>query len=457
MAKAFRSLKEAEKFLFKAIANSEEDKVCQWVNHFESYFPPLLSEYVEVISDTLTNPNKKARLLVGNGTSTPGRIYISPEKVHSIVMSDPEVKKRVFGHKRDHFKNTNNTLLIYSAKLDSRFVSSQESAYPLLIELSKRIECIFAYPKSSPASNKYLCLGKSLEINDESLNSEAMSISQLQQINPGAAIFFTPHKKITNELKDTKIFDIFFDGTEFRGQRPPDFALSLGTAHRSRFPDQNPIYTSETEFALPAPQSGIHRKYTPKIIQGQKKNEVNFGAFCRLAKLDISTLEVWAQLLNAIDHSTLTFAYLGTTPIAEHYLRSYFETRNINAHRIKVLPRMNTNNYLKYLSDMDIILGASPEQGGISCLDALASAVPFITYAGNSVTTTAIKITEGLNMSYFNTYSTPDFIDTVKQFIKTGFPNDPKKNAEIMNTYMQKSRRDFLDKTLIGLQHALSS
>ena len=90
----------------------------------------------------------------------------------------------------------------------------------------------------------------------------------------------------------------------------------------------------------------------------------------------------------------------------------------INPERIVFLNKLSTNDYLKILAQMDIILGSSPEQGGITCYDALMCNVPYIVYAGNSSTLPSSYILQRLGKNKWITHSSTEFISTIKDEIR---------------------------------------
>ena len=63
---------------------------------------------------------------------------------------------------------------------------------------------------------------------------------------------------------------------------------------------------------------------------------------------------------------------------------------------------------------MDIILGASPEEGGVSCFDALMCNKPYIVYAANSTCLSSTYILNRLGLEKWLAYSTIDLLSTVR-------------------------------------------
>ena len=67
------------------------------------------------------------------------------------------------------------------------------------------------------------------------------------------------------------------------------------------------------------------------------------------------------------------------------------------------------------MAKMDIILGSSPEQGGVTCFDALMCNIPYIIYAANSTTSASSYILEKMDLKKWITYSAAEFIARVRE------------------------------------------
>ena len=66
---------------------------------------------------------------------------------------------------------------------------------------------------------------------------------------------------------------------------------------------------------------------------------------------------------------------------------------------------------------MDVAFGASPEQGGCSCTDALAVGVPYIVNETNSVSTTASEILKSIGKSEWSVHSDSAFITAIETLL----------------------------------------
>ena len=122
---------------------------------------------------------------------------------------------------------------------------------------------------------------------------------------------------------------------------------------------------SRTAFGYPSsnrtfPRLKRHRK------DGSQKS---LAAFCRPGKLSRELIELWGETLLKIPNSELWFRYIGVTKEQILYHHELFEEIGINSERIRFLATTSTESYLETFNEIDIVLAAAPEGGGISLFD----------------------------------------------------------------------------------------
>jgi len=145
-------------------------------------------------------------------------------------------------------------------------------------------------------------------------------------------------------------------------------------------------------------ESPLRRYPSLRVSRGNSK-VLSFGAFCRTAKLSLSVIDLWISLLLRYPNASLTFSYIQSNCHSEKFVKAYFESKGIRSARVNFLPRMNSATYLDALNDIDICLGAMPEQGGISCMDSLLMGCPYVVCNSLSNTFTATGCLQYLGLS----------------------------------------------------------
>lgn len=141
-----------------------------------------------------------------------------------------------------------------------------------------------------------------------------------------------------------------------------------------------------------------------------ESGEIRIGAFCRTAKLNLKTVELWAEIMRKVERANLYFAFIQSNSESQAFVRSIFTRLGVNGGRIRFLRRMSTEQYLSVLGTMDLNLGAFPEQGGISALDSLMMGVPYIVHEGRSNTYTSTLVLKELE---FGNWSALDDVSYV--------------------------------------------
>ena len=117
---------------------------------------------------------------------------------------------------------------------------------------------------------------------------------------------------------------------------------------------------------------------------------------------------------------------------------------------------MSTNQYLETIPYMDIIFGSSPEQGGISCTDALMSNIPYIIYTANSTSSPAEYFLKSINKGHWVARSGENFVKEVSNQLKRisqGISESTKEECQLLSLKLNlvKVLMNTLKDFLIGL------
>lgn len=112
---------------------------------------------------------------------------------------------------------------------------------------------------------------------------------------------------------------------------------------------------------------------------------IAFGSFNNLAKVGPRTLDLWANVLRAVDDSVLV---IKATPFADPGVRTLFEVRfkarGIPHRRLRLLPEEpSVNQHLARYGEIDIALDPFPYSGTTTTCEALYMGIPVVTLEGD--------------------------------------------------------------------------
>jgi FkbM family methyltransferase len=118
-------------------------------------------------------------------------------------------------------------------------------------------------------------------------------------------------------------------------------------------------------------------------LPAQQKGVVTFGCLNAFVKVNERMLELWAQILRAVDRSRLVLL----SKHGSHRQRTtdFFVQRGIAAERVTFLSMRQRPEYLAYYHQIDIALDTLPYNGHTTSLDTLWMGVPLITLVGTTV------------------------------------------------------------------------
>lgn len=124
----------------------------------------------------------------------------------------------------------------------------------------------------------------------------------------------------------------------------------------------------------------------PVVPPSVRNGYVTFGSFNNYAKVSKQTLQVWANILDAVPDSRLMLksACLGK-PSQRGALVDFFKSRGIEEERLQLEGYESSRvKHIEMYSEMDIALDTFPYNGTTTTCEAMWMGVPTITLAGNS-------------------------------------------------------------------------
>ena len=272
--------------IHQALFDQDVDSILSWFYHCLEYFPPVVYSNAPVILSRLKDNDCFIKILRELYQYCPDIVYTyaaqkatwyegvygAPVKVENPYDSDRVVKKK--------------------KKFNERWASSQECYQPSVEAICANYNVLLVSPSSSPASSYYRTLGEYLEIPFADLSLDAIH-NMLCDYRPRVLIEMHP-MDIPLSLTMNRTYTALMMGDTVVAspnapRRMPNFAISGASTGRMVVPG-NTISFSETVRHYMMPRSSDRRDY---LITNDKKfneKEIRFGAFCRLGKLDLTTL-----------------------------------------------------------------------------------------------------------------------------------------------------------------------
>jgi predicted O-linked N-acetylglucosamine transferase (SPINDLY family) len=110
---------------------------------------------------------------------------------------------------------------------------------------------------------------------------------------------------------------------------------------------------------------------------------VTFGCLNNFCKVNAAVLQLWAQVLNAVERSRLLL--LAPEGSARQYVLQILGKAGISPGRVTFVARQSRMNYLELYNQIDIGLDTFPYNGHTTSLDAFWMGVPVVTLVGATV------------------------------------------------------------------------
>jgi len=110
--------------------------------------------------------------------------------------------------------------------------------------------------------------------------------------------------------------------------------------------------------------------------------DVTFGCLNNFCKVNASVLDLWAQVLRAVDRSRLLLLAPGGSPRPRTH--QTLRQHGISPDRVTFVDRRPLQDYFRLYQQIDICLDTFPANGHTTSLDAFWMGVPVVTFAGQT-------------------------------------------------------------------------
>lgn len=147
-------------------------------------------------------------------------------------------------------------------------------------------------------------------------------------------------------------------------------------------------------------------------------NFITFGAFNNFNKLNLETLNLWSEVLNAIPKSKIFF---NNRTFADKKVKDFlllsFKKNNILENRIIIESGGIRQKILNDYNKIDILLDTYPYGGGTTSLESAWMCVPILTISGKSfLSKCSSSINLNLNLSDWNCIDKNEYVKKAKLF-----------------------------------------
>lgn len=116
----------------------------------------------------------------------------------------------------------------------------------------------------------------------------------------------------------------------------------------------------------------------------RRNGVITFGSFNNTAKINHTTVAMWARCLNAVAHSRMIIKWKSLVePATKNRIRDLFADHGINPSRLYFQSASAHDAMLEEYSEVDIALDTFPFTGGTTTCEALWMGVPVVTCRGD--------------------------------------------------------------------------
>ncbi|WP_440680024.1 O-linked N-acetylglucosamine transferase family protein [Candidatus Pelagibacter sp. HIMB1517] len=163
-----------------------------------------------------------------------------------------------------------------------------------------------------------------------------------------------------------------------------------------RYYTENILNMPEIWTVLSKPQEVQHKDYLPC----EKNNFVTFGCFNRFAKINMTLLNTWSEILSKNDNSKI---HLISTEFNDEIFKkkitNFFTQKGIEKENLKFTGNVNRTSLLNAYNNIDIVLDTYPYTGGTTTLEAIYMERPVLTIYGKSfLTRCGLSINKNIKM-----------------------------------------------------------
>jgi len=154
--------------------------------------------------------------------------------------------------------------------------------------------------------------------------------------------------------------------------------------------------------------------YAPPVtsLPADRNGHITFGVLCNNRKINPNIMELWAKILKANKESRLLLMFrTGNDPDMRNYYLSKFERLGIPSQRVAICGGTHHAEYLKYYSEVDIVLDTFPFNGATTTCEALWMGVPVISLVGElHVSRVGLSILTRIGLELFAASTSKEYV-----------------------------------------------
>ena len=154
-------------------------------------------------------------------------------------------------------------------------------------------------------------------------------------------------------------------------------------------------------------RGGRSRLTSPRLL---------LGCMARFMKISDECIDLWIELLRAVENVDLRLVDVPDHPRAARFLARFSEAGL--AGRVNILPTLLGDEYWKRIKELDLALDPFPYTGATTSLDCLWMGVPVITLAGSyGVERSAASILSGIGCQQLIASSPGEYVEIVRLIV----------------------------------------
>lgn len=154
--------------------------------------------------------------------------------------------------------------------------------------------------------------------------------------------------------------------------------------------------------------------YAPPItsLPANRNGHITFGVLCNNRKINPNIMELWAEIIKANKESRLLLMFrTGNDPDMRNYYLSELERFGIPDQRVAICGGTHHAEYLKYYSEVDIVLDSFPFNGATTTCEALWMGVPVVTLAGElHISRVGLSILTRIGLEFFAASTSKEYV-----------------------------------------------
>lgn len=154
--------------------------------------------------------------------------------------------------------------------------------------------------------------------------------------------------------------------------------------------------------------------YAPPVtsLPAERNGHITFGVLCNNRKINPNIMELWAEIIKAKKESRLLLMFrTGNDPDMRNYYLSEFERLGIPNQRVAICGGTHHAEYLKYYSEVDIVLDTFPFNGATTTCEALWMGVPVISLVGElHVSRVGLSILTRIGLELFAASTSKEYV-----------------------------------------------